>query len=62
MKRRKADLPRSLYNFPKGKVKHVNWREVKPMPPGKWPGIYGEVETELIVCRDNNEAEKTVMG
>jgi quercetin dioxygenase-like cupin family protein len=62
MKRRKAELPRSLYSFPKGKVKHINWREVEPMPPGKWPGIYGDVETELIVCRENNEAEKTVMG
>jgi hypothetical protein len=62
MKRRKAQLPRSLYDFPKGKVKHINWREAEPMPPGKWPGIYGKVDTEFIVCRENDGSEKTVMG
>jgi quercetin dioxygenase-like cupin family protein len=62
MKRRKADLERKTYTFPKGGVKHVNWREVEPMPPGKWPGIYGDVETELIVCRENTGSKQTVMG
>lgn len=62
MKRRKVELPRKIYDFPDGRVKHVNWREVEPMPPGKWPGIYGDVETELIVSRENNGSKQTVMG
>jgi len=62
MKRKKADIPREFYNFPEGQVKHTNWREVEPMPPGEWPGIYGEVDTELVICRENCGSEKTVMG
>ncbi len=62
MKRKNADLPRRIYDFPEGAAKHVNWREVEPMPPGKWPGIYGDVETELIVCRENSGSRQTVMG
>ena len=62
MKRRKADLPRETYHFPKGEISHINWKEIEPDPPGGWPGIYGEVETELIICRENTGSEKTVMG
>jgi quercetin dioxygenase-like cupin family protein len=62
MKRRKADLPRETYRFPEGEAHLVNWAEVEPMPPGEWPGIYGEVETELIVCRENMGSDRTVMG
>ncbi|UCB46588.1 MAG: cupin domain-containing protein [Spirochaetota bacterium] len=62
MKRKKVSLPREIYKFPEGEITHVNWREIEPDPPGKWPGIYGDVETELIICRENNKSEQTVMG
>ena len=62
MIRKKVDLPREIYDFPEGEVKHVNWREIEPDPPGWLPGTYGDVETELIVCRENNSSEQTVMG
>jgi quercetin dioxygenase-like cupin family protein len=62
MKRLTPELLRELYEFPDGKLRLVNWKEIEPMPPGKWPGIHGEVETQLIVCRENMGSKKTVMG
>jgi quercetin dioxygenase-like cupin family protein len=62
MKRLKPQLEREYYDFPKGKLRLINWREVEAMPPGGWPGIHGEVETELIVCRETMGAKQTVMG
>lgn len=55
----KADLPRETYNFPEGTI---NWREVKQDPPGKWPGIFGNVETQQIITRENCGSKQTVMG
>jgi quercetin dioxygenase-like cupin family protein len=57
-----AELLRERYDFPAGKLRLVNWREVEPMPPGKWPGIHGDVETELIICRETMGSKQTVMG
>ena len=62
MKRKSANLQRKSYNFPEGKARLVNWQEVVPMEPGNWPGIYGDPETELIVCRENMGSKQTVMG
>ena len=62
MNRLKVDLPRESYDFPKGMLGLVNWREVEPMPPGKWIGIHGNVETKLIINRENTGAKQTVMG
>jgi mannose-6-phosphate isomerase-like protein (cupin superfamily) len=62
MKRRTVKLPREQYNFPNGKVRLINWREVDPMPPGGWPGIHGDPETELIICRESAGSKQTVMG
>jgi quercetin dioxygenase-like cupin family protein len=59
MKLRKAELSRTSYNFPEGTV---NWREVPPDLPGKWPGIYGDVETEQIITREKAGSKQTVMG
>lgn len=59
LKRRTADLPRSSYNYPEGTI---NWREVEPDPPGDWPGIYGNVETEQIITRETAGSVQTVMG
>jgi len=62
MKRQKAELPRELYNFPEGKIRLINWKEVVPMELGNWAGLHGDMETELIVCRETTGSEKTVMG
>ncbi len=32
------------------------------MPPGGWPGIHGDPETELIICRETAGSKQTVMG
>jgi len=37
MKLRSADLQREKYDFPEGLLRLVNWREVEPDPPGRWP-------------------------
>ena len=55
----KANLPRKLTIFPEGTI---NWREVKQDPPGKWPGIFGNVETQQIITRENCGSKQTVMG
>ena len=57
-----ADLQRERYDFPEGMLRLVNWREVEPDPPGRWPGIYGDPETELIICRETMGSKQTVMG
>ena len=59
IKRIKADLPRQSYDFPEGTI---NWREVEPDPPGKWPGIFGNVETQQIITREKCGSKQTVMG
>ena len=59
MRLQKAKLPRAAYKFPQGTV---NWREVPPDPPGKWPGIFGKVETEQIITREKAGSKQTVMG
>ena len=59
----KADLPRKSYNYPNGGT--INWREVKPDPPGKWPGIHGKdgpVETQQIINKNTCNSKQTVMG
>ncbi len=62
MKVRHADLQRERYDFPEGMLRLLNWREVEPDPPGRWPGIYGDPETELIICRETMGSKQTVMG
>lgn len=62
MERLKPDLPRKIYEFPDGKLRLVNWREVKPMELGNWAGLHGDMETELIICRETAGSEMTVMG
>jgi len=56
----KADLPRKTYDFPNGGT--INWREVKPDPPGRWPGIHGNVETQQIVKKVTCDSKHTVVG
>jgi quercetin dioxygenase-like cupin family protein len=62
MKRIAAKLPRDLYEFPEGKIRFINWREVAPMELGNWAGLHGDMETELIVCRETMGSKQTVMG
>ena len=62
MKRLNPDLPREFYEFPEGKIRLVNWREVEPMELGNWAGLHGDMETELIICRETAGSELTVMG
>jgi quercetin dioxygenase-like cupin family protein len=59
IKRKKATLPRESYDFPGGTI---NWREVEPDPPGRWPGIYGKVETQQMITREKAGSKQTVMG
>ena len=61
MKLRPADLQRERYDFSEGMLRLVNWREVEPDPPGRWPGIYGDPETELIICRETMGSKQTVI-
>jgi len=58
--KKKADLPRQTYNFPHGGT--INWREIEPDPPGRWPGIHGNVETQQIINFNTCESKQTVMG
>jgi len=62
MKRLQVPLPREIYEFPEGKIKLINWKEVAPMELGNWAGLHGKMETELIVCRENTGSKQTVMG
>jgi quercetin dioxygenase-like cupin family protein len=62
MKRQKVDLPREIYEFPEGQIKLVNWKEVVPMELGNWAGLHGNMETELIICRETAGSKQTVMG
>ena len=62
MKRRSVKLPRKSYEWPEGKTRLINWREVEPMEPGNWPGIHGDPETELIISRETMGSKQTVMG
>ncbi|MEI6157679.1 MAG: cupin domain-containing protein [Atribacterota bacterium] len=62
MKRLQPELPREIYEFPEGKIRLINWREVAPMELGNWAGLHGEMETELIVCRETAGSKLTVMG
>ena len=62
MKRQKVDLPREIYEFPEGQIKLVNWKEVVPMELGNWAGLHGDMETELIICRETAGSKQTVMG
>ena len=56
----KADLPRKSYNFPNGGT--INWREVKPDPPGKWPGIHNTGETQQMVNKNTCNSKQTIVG
>ena len=60
IKKIKADLPRETYDFPNGGT--INWREVEPDPPGRWPGIHGNVETQQIINKNTCDSKQTVMG
>ena len=60
IKKIKADIPRKSYNYPDGGT--INWREVERDPPGKWPGINGNVETQQIINKNTCGSKQTVMG
>jgi quercetin dioxygenase-like cupin family protein len=62
MRRLKPELPRAIYEFPEGQLRIVNWKEVPPMELGNWAGLHGEMETELIVCRETTGSKMTVVG
>jgi len=62
MNRLKPTLPREIYEFPDGKIRLVNWREIPPMELGNWAGLHGDMETELIICRETAGSKLTVMG
>ena len=62
MKRLPVKLQRELYEFPEGKIRLINWREVAPMELGNWAGLHGKMETQLIVCRETTGSKQTVMG
>ncbi len=62
MKRLSVKLGREIYEFPDGKIRLINWREVAPMELGNWAGLHGKMETQLVVCRETMGSKQTVMG
>jgi quercetin dioxygenase-like cupin family protein len=61
----KPNLERETYNFPKGKIRIVNWREVEATDSateGEWPGMGGRIEGRTIIDRDSHSSKYILMG